>query len=115
MIGQIPLNIPNLALVAIGIAYAVSLAKDWRPIRTLRAENRDLREALQLAQGEIDKCRTKIGDLESQIATLKTATDLSVLQSEHKEIAGILGRVVARLDSLDHALRANTETIAAKL
>src|SRR4051812_694073 len=98
------ITLPNLALGAVALAYAVSLIKDWRPIRTLRTENRQLRSDLSTAEA-------KIQALESEVRTLQKATDLTVLQEEHRKIAEVLERVSKHLDSLDHSVKANTAAI----
>jgi hypothetical protein len=98
---------PGEAIVLVGaVAYVVSLAKDWRPIRNLRVENQDLRQMLVNAE-------KKIESLESQVAVLQKATDLTGLLDEHKKIASILDRVVKTLDSLDGAVKGNTAAIEA--
>jgi hypothetical protein len=100
------LSFSEAALVIAGIGYVVSLAKDWRPVKTLRAENRELRELLTGAQ-------QKITDLEGKVKLLEGATDLSVLQAEHKRIAETLDHVGVVLDRLDGAVRSNTAAIEA--
>ena len=106
MVGSAPVEVtlPNIALFAVAVAYAISLIKDWRPIRTLRAENRQLREDLSAAE-------TKISDLEGEVRKLQRATDLTVLQDEHRKIAEVLERVTGRLEGLDHAVKANTAAV----
>ena len=106
MVGSAPVEVtlPNIALFAVAVAYAISLIKDWRPIRTLRAENRQLRDDLSAAE-------TKISDLEGEVRKLQRATDLTVLQDEHRKIAEVLERVTGRLEGLDHAVKANTAAV----
>lgn len=96
----------EFVVIAGAIAYVVSLARDWRPVRTLRAENRDLRQMLEVAE-------KKISALEAQVKSLEKATDLSAVVAEHAKIAAVLERVVKRLDSLDGAVHANTAVIEA--
>jgi L-lactate permease len=98
------LSLPDLAVAALALGYVVSLVKDWRPIRTLRAENRELRTLCEAG----DK---KIAALEAQVAVLEKATNLTAFQEEQKHIADALERVVAKLDNLDGAVRASTAAI----
>jgi L-lactate permease len=98
------LSLPDLAAAALALGYVVSLVKDWRPIRTLRAENRELRSLCEAG----DK---KIVTLEAQVAVLQKATNLSAFQEEQRHIADTLERVAAKLDSLDGAVKANTAAV----
>lgn len=102
--GVFGLSVVEIAVILAGAGYVVSLIKDWRPVRTLRSDNHELRKQL----GEAER---KIAGLEAEVRSLQKATDLTVLQDEHRKIADVLERVVAKLDSLDRAVHANTASI----
>lgn len=100
------LSVTEFAALLIGAGYVISLARDWRPVRTLRSENRELREAAEAAA-------KKTALLETKVKTLEHATDLTVLQREHQQFAETMQRVVETLDRLDSAVRANTTAVEA--
>lgn len=77
-------------------AYLVSLARDWRPAKSLRQENRELRE-------DLDEARQEITALKVQVAELQKAT-VPVLQAELATVARILER-------LDGSVAANTAAV----
>lgn len=85
-------------------AWVVSLARDWRPMRALREENRGLRE-------DLDAATQRIRDLEGEIGQLKKATDLTVLQREHRDIIAVIERLVDRIERLDGSVRGNTAAV----
>jgi phage shock protein A len=58
----------EIVLFFLGLAYVVSLVRDYRPIRALREENRDLRVAL----GELQR---KYDELEKKYVTLEKSRD----------------------------------------
>jgi predicted RNase H-like nuclease (RuvC/YqgF family) len=101
------LNITDYIIMVGVLSYVVTLLKDWRPIRALRSENRELRSLLATADKKIDV-------LEARIATLQDATDLSSLHAEQKNIATILERVVEHLDKLEEAMGVQTLAIAGR-
>jgi uncharacterized protein YlxW (UPF0749 family) len=98
------LSVPEIIAVIAAIAYITSLLRDWRPMKALRNENRDLRDDLTRAQVRID-------DLENEVDTWKKRTDLSILQKEQREIAAVLDRLVKHLDRLDGSVKANTAAV----
>jgi hypothetical protein len=59
------------------VAYIVSLVRDWRPIRSLRDENRDLRSALDEQSKRYDALERKYEDLAAKYATLEKSRDFS--------------------------------------
>lgn len=68
-------NATAIALLFIAIAYAVSLLRNWRPIRALREENSDLRATvaqLQHSNGVLEK---KYADLEHKYEILAKSRD----------------------------------------
>lgn len=97
------LSVAELAIVVVGIGYVVSLVTDWRPMRALRSENGELRDALKSAQ-------ERIGSLEAKVRELEKAT-VPVLQAEIVEVARILDRLVEKLDHLDGSVRSNTAAV----
>lgn len=104
------LGIAEIAVGLAALAYALSLVRDWRPMRSLREDNRGLRE-------DLNEASKKISGLEGEIEHLKTATDVSILQQEHQAFAELLEGLVSRVEDLTGALRANTtvmELIARK-
>ena len=105
------LTIPDLIALGLGVGYVISLVKDWRPIKSLRAENRELRQLCEAAERKNSESEKKIAALEAQVLVLQNATDLTVLQREHKQIADTLERVVDTLSSLDGAVKANTAAV----
>lgn len=68
-------NATGLALLFIAMAYAISLLRNWRPIRALRDENSDLRATiveLQRANGDLER---KYTELEHKYQTLEKSRD----------------------------------------
>lgn len=94
------LSIFELAALLAGAAYVTSLVRDWRPMKALRQENRDLRRDLNVANDEIGELKVKVKELER--------ATVPVLQREIVEVARILNRVVETLDHLDSSVKANT-------
>ena len=90
-------SLTDYVVVAGVIAYIVSLAKDWRPIRTLRAENRELRLMLATATD-------RIKELEQKIVLLQNATDLTLILEEQHRTADLLLRLVEKLEHPQPAL-----------
>lgn len=102
--GPFGLTIAEFAFVLIGCGYVATIARDWRPIKALREENRGLRH-------DLDATQKKLVLVEHELAEWKSRTDLSVLQIEHRQIAETLERVVNTLAGLDRAVHANTAAI----
>lgn len=100
----VDISLPTLVIGCGVAAYVVSLARNWRPINALREENKGLRTDLNAAND-------RIHDLELEVEHWKQATDLTVLQREHREFADVLARVVKHLDRLDHSVKANTAAV----
>lgn len=99
------LSVAEVAALCIGAAYAMSLVRDWRPMKALRQENKDLRDDLNTANG-------KIHDLEVKVEDLEKRTDLTALQAETAKMAAAMERVAKHLDHLDHSVKANTAATA---
>lgn len=93
-----------IALGFAAIAYLVAQVRDYRPMRTLRQENKDLRD-------DLDKAKKRISDLEKDRDGWKARTDLTVLQQEHREITNALERITGTLDRLDRDVKANTAAV----
>lgn len=98
------LSIAELALIVGALAYVTSILRDWRPLRSMRAENRELRTDLNSAYGRIE-------ELESEVKDLKSATDMTGFQHEQRRIADALSLVVAELKQLAHDVHANTAAV----
>lgn len=75
-------------------AYIVSLVRDWRPIRSLREENRDLRSSLEEQSKRYDALEKKYDDLAGKYAVLEKSRDFS---SAFQPLAAAIDR--ARHDS----------------
>lgn len=58
-------------------AYVVSLVRDWRPIRSLRDENRDLRASLEEQSKRYDALEKKYDDLAGKYAVLEKSRDFA--------------------------------------
>lgn len=58
-------------------AYVVSLIRDWRPIRSLRDENRDLRATLDEQTKRFAALEKKYDELASKYALLEKSRDFS--------------------------------------
>lgn len=99
------LGLPEIGILVIGVGYVASLVRDWRPMKALRQENKDLRHDLNLANG-------KIHDLEIKVEDLEKRTDLTALQKETAAMAAAMVRVAKHLDHLDHSVKANTAATA---
>ena len=59
------------------VAYVVSLVRDWRPIRSLRDENRDLRASLEEQSKRFAALETKYDELSRKYAALEKSRDFS--------------------------------------
>lgn len=99
------LSVAEVAALCIGAAYAMSLVRDWRPMKAMRQENKDLRADLNTANRKIHDLEVKVDDLEKR-------TDLSSLQKETAAMAKAMERVAKHLDHLDHSVKANTAATA---
>lgn len=95
------LSVAECGALVLGSAYVMSLVRDWRPMKALRKENKDLRD-------DLDKANLKIHDLEVKVEDLEKRTDLSGLQAEHAKVVAMMERVAKHLDRLDHSVKANT-------
>ena len=91
------------ALVA-AAAYVMSLIRDWRPMKAMRQENKELRT-------DLDEARAKIHDLELKVEDLEKRTDLTALQKDNAKVAVTLERIAKHLDRLDHSVKANTAAV----
>lgn len=102
------LSFPDLVIGAAAIGYVVSLIKDWRPIRTLRTENRDLRQELEKAQKTIADDGKKIEALEAKVADLEKKTDYEVYAErsarDHKAILDAVNEQTRQLHANTVAL-----------
>lgn len=105
------LTIPELAVLAVAVAYIISLIRDFRPVRVLRQENGELRAALKTASERIDAQDKEIETLKLEIRRLERATDLTVLQRDHAQISDSLAHVADVLASLDSSVKANTAAV----
>lgn len=105
------LSIAELAFVVGVIFAAIAYARDWRPIRSLRSENRELREDIQHRDARIADLEVKVTALEGEVAHWKAATDLTVLQREHRAFMECMQQLVAEVKALDGAVRANTAVV----
>lgn len=70
-------NIYDWVPVFLVAAYIVSLVRDWRPIRSLRDENRDLRAALDEQSKRYDALERKYDELAGKYAALEKSRDFS--------------------------------------
>lgn len=87
-------NATSLVVLFIALGYVVSLVRDWRPIRTLRQENSDLRASLadlQRKYTELEQKYTAIEksrDFQSAFEPLARAIDKAHTESlaEHERL-----------------------------
>lgn len=112
------LTLSETAFLFVAAGYVASLVRDWRPMKSLREENRDLRNDLNRASARIAELEAARGDLEHQIKDLERATDYSslqksqkVLQENQQRIADTLKTVADALSGLESAVRANTTSV----
>lgn len=102
-------NIYDWIPVFLVVAYIVSLVRDWRPIRSLREENRDLRSALDEQSKRYDALERKYEDLASKYALLEKSRDfksafdpLAQALDKHREAANAEHtRMLAALDAIE--------------
>lgn len=59
------------------VAYVVSLVRDWRPIRSLRDENRDLRASLEEQTKRFNALEKKYEELAGKYAALEKSRDFT--------------------------------------
>jgi uncharacterized protein YlxW (UPF0749 family) len=90
------LSITEAAALIVGAAYVTSLIRDWRPMKAMRNENRELRADLNAANEKIHDLEVKVHELER--------TSVPVLQEEIAKVARIL-------DRLDQSVKANTAAV----
>lgn len=102
--GAFGLSVGELAIFVGVIAYVASLLRDWRPVKALRAENRDLRELYERAQ-------TRIGELEREVKELQRATNLSILHDGQTKTVEALQAIVDEVRALDMSVKANTAAV----
>lgn len=105
------LTLVEVAVIVAAVGYVTSLVKDWRPMRTLRAENIDLRATLEGLQKRLDGAETKIAEQKDEIDRLKKATDLSALQTENATILSTLEKIATGMTVHDEVLRTNTQVL----
>lgn len=70
-------NIYDWIPVFLVAAYVVSLVRDWRPIRSLRDENRDLRATVEAQSKRYDALEKKYDELAGKYASLEKSRDFS--------------------------------------
>ena len=97
-------SISEVVIIGIGVGYVVSLVRDWRPMKALRQENRDLRD-------DLDAANKKIADLETEVGNLKKATDLTALHQGQTATVDALRALVDEVKLLDSSMHQNTEEI----
>lgn len=91
------MSLGELAIIAVAVGYVASLARDWRPMRSLREENRGLRE-------DLDAANRKIQTLEAKVDELEGRTDLT-------RIAEAMQLVVTELRQLSSDVKSNTAAV----
>ena len=90
-------------------AYIVSLVRDWRPIRSLRDENRDLRSALDEQTKRYNVLEKKFDDLASKYALLEKSRDFAsafeplsrAIDQSRKDANAEHERMLAAIDGID--------------
>jgi len=90
-------------------AYIVSLVRDWRPIRSLRDENRDLRATLDEQGKRFAALEKKYDELSSKYAALEKSRDFSAafeplsrsIEKSRTDANSEHVRMLAALDSLE--------------
>ena len=90
-------------------AYIVSLVRDWRPIRSLRDENRDLRATLEEQSKRFASLEKKYDELSSKYAALEKSRDFSAafeplahaIDKTRADANSEHVRMLAALDSLE--------------
>lgn len=125
-------NATGIALLFVALAYAISLLRNWRPIRALRDENSDLRATitqLQQANHELDR---KYTELEHKYQTLEKSRDFQTAfdgalraidqtrsdsSHEHERMLVALNALEERSEQawteISRGLAANTSALAA--
>lgn len=121
-------SLTDYALLLIGLAYVVSLLRDWRPIRSLRSENRDLRGALEQSDRRCAALETRCAELEGKCAALEKSRDFQTsfaevvraidqaradTTHEHEKLLGALDGIVHELGELGKGIAQNTAATAA--
>ena len=90
-------------------AYVVSLVRDWRPIRSLRDENRDLRASLEEHSKRYDALEKKYDELAGKYAALEKSRDFSsafqplsvAIDRSRKDANSEHERMLSVIDSLE--------------
>jgi biopolymer transport protein ExbB/TolQ len=83
-------HVGDFALLLVALAYVVSLVRDWRPIRALRDENKDLRTAFTELQRKYDDLEKryiaieKSRDFQAAFEPLARAIDQARADSSHE-------------------------------
>lgn len=91
------------------VAYIVSLVRDWRPIRSLRDENRDLRAALDEQSKRFAALETKYEELARKYALLEKSRDFTTafeplaraIEKSREDANSEHVRMLAALDTLE--------------
>lgn len=113
------------------VAYIVSLVRDWRPIRSLRDENRDLRSALDEQTKRYNALEKKFDELAAKYALLEKSRDFASAfdplsaaidrsrkdaHAEHEKMLSVLDGVERRSEEafaeITRGLAANTAVIS---
>lgn len=109
------LTTSELIIVFGVIAYVVSLLKDWRPVRALRQENHDLREALEMTEKRMEAAKAdsdrKIENLERKVEELQSKTDLSPIAERQAHGIEVLAALVGEVKEMTKGLHANTAAV----
>lgn len=122
------LSVGDDALIIAVVAYVVSIVRDWRPIRALREENRDLRATLEQQEQRYNALEHRYSELERKCAFLEKSRDFGTAfeplsraidqaradsTHEHEKILGALEAVVGQLGELAKGLASNSAVTAA--
>jgi biopolymer transport protein ExbB/TolQ len=69
------ISVGDFAFVLIAAAYILSIIRDWRPARTLRDENREVRAEREKLQHQYDELLKKYNEIEARCAQLEKSRD----------------------------------------
>lgn len=114
-------SLTDFVLILVAIGYVTMLLKDWRPIKSLRAENKELRSDCERIQGELEQERRKYTDLEHRYDELKKTRDISVaiesitnlIASATKQMESEHLRLVDSMREIEKGLASNTTALTA--